>query len=150
MKLQYTEGCVCTSLLVDDEELNELPADKQKEVALAIFSYISNDPLAESDRYQECLRAFYECYLDENMDLGGNVTPDDFYNEVDKRVASFMEMAIDKKIEVCKEAIKSMDGRYGCAIQELYLKATQHLGKNKFCFHCDDCGDSVYEYTLEI
>ena len=63
----------------------------------------------------------------------------------------------DKKIEDFtlqeqKDILKSLIDKYGdnSNIQNMIIDFLESNAYPEFISHCDDCGDDVYEYTLEI
>lgn len=63
----------------------------------------------------------------------------------------------DKKIEDFtlqeqKDILKSLIDKYGdnSNIQNMIIDFLESNGDSEFIGHCDECGDDVYEYTLEI
>lgn len=51
-----------------------------------------------------------------------------------------------------KNILKSLIDKYGnnSTIQNMIIDFLELNGIPKFIGHCDECGDNVYEYTLEI
>lgn len=58
----------------------------------------------------------------------------------------------DFTLQEQKDILKSLIDKYGdnSAIQNMIMDFLELNGIPKFIGHCDDCGDNVYEYTLEI
>lgn len=80
MKLEWTEGCTCYGLNVDEEPFNDLDAVKQVELLHNVVTMLSVD--------------------------------------------------------------------YG--IQDIIINLVRQYGEYKHLFNCDQCGDSVCSYTLEV
>lgn len=58
------------------------------------------------------------------------------------------DIPTERKKELC---LKLMNKYYtDSEWNQLLIDIAQIYGDNKFCFHCDQCGDDVYEYTIEI
>lgn len=51
-----------------------------------------------------------------------------------------------------KNILKSLIDKYGnnSTIQNMIIDFLELNGIPKFIGHCDECGDDIYEYTLEI
>lgn len=51
-----------------------------------------------------------------------------------------------------KNILKSLIDKYGdnSTIQNMIIDFLELNGTPKFISHCDECGDNIYEYTLEI
>ena len=58
----------------------------------------------------------------------------------------------DFTLQEQKDILKSLIDKYGnnSSIQDMIIDFLELNGIPKFIGHCDDCGDNVYEYTLEI
>lgn len=82
MKIEYTEGCVCYGLDLDEEPFNDLDDAKQREVLYRVIDTIVDE--------------------------------------------------------------------YGFTISNLVQELVYRYGDYKFSHHCDDCGDNVCIYTMEI
>ena len=53
-----------------------------------------------------------------------------------------------KKIEVFDRIFEHLDEEYG--LNTMLVDILQHYGEYKCCFTCQDCGDSVCTYTIEV
>ena len=80
MKLEYTEGCICYGLDVDEEPFNDLDEAKKREVF---------------DRMVEAILKDYD-------------------------------------------------------IQNITIDLLRQYGEYNHCFTCEDCGDSVCTYTIDV
>lgn len=58
----------------------------------------------------------------------------------------------DFTLQEQKDILKSLIDEYGdnSTIQNMIMDFLELNGIPKFIYHCDECGDNVYEYTLEI
>lgn len=58
----------------------------------------------------------------------------------------------DFTLQEQKDILKSLIDKYGdnSTIQNMIMDFPEFNGISKFIGHCDDCGDNIYEYTLEI
>lgn len=59
----------------------------------------------------------------------------------------------DFTLQEQKDILKSLIDKHGdnsAIIQNMIIDFLELNGISKFISHCDDCGDNVYEYTLEI
>lgn len=58
----------------------------------------------------------------------------------------------DFTLQEQKDILKSLIDKYGnnSTIQNMIIDFLELNGTSKFIYHCDECGDNVYEYTLEI
>ena len=60
----------------------------------------------------------------------------------------FNNLDHEKKIEVFDRIFEHLDEEYG--LNTMLVDILQHYGEYKHIGHCDECGDSVCSYTLEI
>lgn len=60
----------------------------------------------------------------------------------------FNNLDHDKKIEVFDRIFEHLDEEYG--LNTLLVDILQYYGEYNYLFHCDQCGDNVWSYTLEI
>lgn len=58
------------------------------------------------------------------------------------------DLTVDEK----KEIMKSLIDKYEdiCDFKNMIIDFLEMNAEPEFKYHCDQCGDSVYEYTLEI
>ena len=58
----------------------------------------------------------------------------------------------DFTLQEQKDILKSLIDKYGnnSRIQDMIIDFLELNGIPEFICHCDECGDNVYEYTLEI
>ena len=58
----------------------------------------------------------------------------------------------DFNIQEQKDILKSLIDKHGnnSSIQDMIINFLELNGIYKFIGHCDECGDNIYEYTLEI
>lgn len=60
----------------------------------------------------------------------------------------FNNLDHDKKIEVFDRIFEHLDEEYG--LNTMLVDILQHYGEYKHIGHCDECGDNISSYTLEI
>lgn len=60
----------------------------------------------------------------------------------------FNNLDHDKKIEVFDRIFEHLDEEYG--LNTMLVDILQHYGEYKHCYTCQDCGDSVCTYTIEV
>ena len=61
---------------------------------------------------------------------------------------SSKELSKKFKMELYMKLIDKLCDNYD--LDDLIMNLCSQYGETKFCFHCDVCGDDVYEYTLNI
>lgn len=154
MELILTEGCVCDSLTIDDKEARDYSneelsgiikkvLDKEKSkfnlikllgMIIEIFGEYSTDKIIiETDKYG--LITIME------QDQDGT----DVITVGERNVNDFAEEEIRDMI------IAIISSRDDNADLIWTLRGLiQNLGRYKFCYHCDECGDNVVEYKLKI
>lgn len=154
MKIILTEGCVCDSLTIDDKEARECSNEELKEIVkkvldkekskfnlikllgmiIEIFGEYSTDKsIIETDKYGLIT------IMEQDQDGADVIT-------VGERDANdFTEEEIR---DIILTIIDSMDE--SADVLWALRGLVQNLGKYKFCYHCDECGDNVVEYKLKI
>lgn len=154
MKIILTEGCVCASLTIDGEEARDYSnkelvgiikkvLDKEKSkfnlikllgMVVEIFGEYSTDKIIiETDKYG----------LITIMEQGQDGA--DIITVGERNVNDFAEEEIRDMIIA---VISSRDDNTDLIWTLRGL--IQNLGRYKFCYHCDECGDNVVEYKLKI
>ena len=135
--LKYTVGCTVTSLDVDGREFNiDLSESERRDIARRLL---------EITRYDGAFAVTYWAFLTESDDNDGSEYA---YAEIDAKVDEFNELGIEerrKKAIQCLESLKD-----GWAAQEIFCKVLEKEGIGGYQYTCEDCGDAVYEYTLEL
>lgn len=154
MELILTEGCVCDSLTIDDKEARDCSneelsgiikkvLDKEKSkfnlikllgMVIEIFGEYSTDKIIiETDKYGLIT------IMEQEQDGADVITVGE------RNVNDFAEEEIrDMIIAVISSRDDNADLIW--ALRGL----VQILGRYKFCYHCDECGDNVVEYKMEI
>lgn len=58
----------------------------------------------------------------------------------------------DFTLQEQKDILKSLIDKYSdiCDLKNMIIDFLEMNAEPKFLFHCDECGDNVYEYTMEI
>lgn len=59
------------------------------------------------------------------------------------------EMSKDQLINIYKECIKSISTKPKDSMREFIVELLSATGQMEFVFHCDQCGDSVYDYIVQ-
>lgn len=169
MKILLTEGCVVGSLLIDDVPANELQVNKLKNIIFTVINnIISNkadliemvdylmtdtDISTSSAEYDmEYDERPYTEYMINSQRFGVILLKESFYEDafsltIDGKDIS--EMSEDNIREVIKNIIEENVVESTSLIQIL-TDLTRSFGRYKFCYHCDECGDNVFEYELEV
>lgn len=169
MKILLTEGCVVGSLLIDDVPANELQANKLKNIVFTIINnIISNkadliemvdylmtdtDIQTSSAEYDmEYDERHYTEYMINSQRFGVILLKESFYEDafsltIDGKDIS--EMSEDDIREVIKNIIEE-NVVESTSLIWILTDLTRSFGRYKFCYHCDECGDNVFEYELEV
>lgn len=150
MKIILTEGCVCDSLIIDDKEVREYSNEELKEIIKKVLD-------KEKNKFNlikllgATIEAFSGYFIDKSIiktnKYGLLVKRDD--NDaitVGKRnINNFTEEEIrDMILTVINMEDDNADLIW--ALREFI----QNLGRYKFYYCCDDCGDNVVEYKLNV
>lgn len=169
MKILLTEGCVVGSLLIDDVPANELQANKLKNIVFTIINNIipnkasliemvdylmtDTDISTSSAEYDmEYGEIPYAEYMINSQRFGVILLKESFYEDafsltIDGKDIS--EMSEDDIREVIKNIIEE-NVVESTSLIWILTDLTRSFGRYKFCYHCDECGDNVFEYELEV
>lgn len=179
MKLNYTDGCVCTSLTVDGEETINIKEDKLKEIIKEMISYAWKTK-------NESLSYIVKMLIKETGDFkslmfGNNPIFDEIntwrYTIDEKNYLVYISVPTDEFLLVCElicdytklvrqekwDSSKHCNDKYLSIIKEMidkleeiadlqwiFCKIMEMVGKEKKPYRCGCCGDTVYSYNLEI
>ena len=149
MKITLTEGCICDSLVIDGKESSEYTSEE-------LLSAIRKILYKESSKFN--LISFLDQVIDIFSDYAsfvGNsckygrflISFDENYDIIvnNKYIKDFNE---DEIRDIIIEIINS--GKNQANLVWAFRGLVQIYGKYKYCYHCDECGDDVVEYKLEI
>lgn len=168
MKILLTEGCVVGSLLIDDVPANELQVNKLKNIVFTVINNIMSnkanliemvdylmtdtDISTSSAEYDmEYGEIPYAEYMINSQQFGVILLKESFSEDVSLTIdgKDISEMSEDDIREVIKNIIEENIVESTSLIQIL-TDLTRSFGRYKFCYHCDECGDNVFEYELEV
>ena len=168
MKILLTEGCVVGSLLIDDVPANELQVNKLKNIIFTVINnIISNkvrliemvdylmtdtDISASSDEYyMEYGERPYTEYMINSHRFGVILLKESFFEDASLTIdgKDVSEMSEDDIREVIKNIIEE-NVIESTSLIRILTTLTESFGRYKFCYHCDECGDNVFEYELEV
>ena len=169
MKILLTEGCVVGSLLIDDVPANELHANKLKNIIFTIINnIISNkadliemvdylmtdtDISTSSAEYDiEYDERPYTEYMINSQRFRVILLKESFYEDAFSLTIDGKDisgMSEDDIREVIKNIIEE-NVVESTSLIWILADLTRSFGRYKFCYHCDECGDNVFEYELEV
>lgn len=168
MKILLTEGCVVGSLLIDDVPANELQVNELENIVFTVIdNIISNkanliemvdylmtdtDISASSDEYyMEYGERPYTEYMINSQQFGVILLKESFFEDASLTIdgKDISEMSEDDIREVIKNIIEE-NVVESTSLIRILTDLTSSFGRYKFCYHCDECGDNVFEYELEV
>lgn len=169
MKILLTEGCVVGSLLIDDVPANELQANKLKNIVFTIINnIISNkagliemvdylmtdtDISTSSAEYDmEYDERPYTEYMINSQRFGVILLKESFYEDAFSLTIDGKDIAEMSEGDI-REVIKNIIEENvveSTSLIWILTDLTRSFGRYKFCYHCDECGDNVFEYELEV
>lgn len=168
MKILLTEGCVVESLLIDDVSANELQVNKLKNIVFTVINNIISNKARLIEMVDYLMTdTDISTFLDEyDMEYGerpyteyminsqrfGVILLKESFSEDDSLTIDgkdISEMSEDDIREVIKNIIEENVVESTSLIQIL-TDLTRSFGRYKFCYHCDECGDNVFEYELDV
>lgn len=150
MKIILTEGCVCDSLTIDSKEANEYSNEELKDIIKKILD-------KEKSKFNlikllgAVIEAFSGYFTDESIiktDKYGLLVKRDDNDAITVGKRSINNFTEEEIRDMILTVINMEDDNADLiwALRELI----QNLGIYKFCYHCDDCGDNVVEYKLNV
>lgn len=69
-------------------------------------------------------------------------------NSLDINKSSASETSIEEKRRICHKIINQLYDE--TALEQLLLNTAQEYGDPTYISTCDECGDSIYTYTLTL
>ena len=144
MKLQYTDGCTCTSYDVDGTEFIDLSIEKQRELAIKLINY-TNSSQVFSNIYSFALE-----YTDELYEMSEEQIKE-FYDSLYSKINEFKILPIEEQKNFCVDYIANYNSSDADWLyQNVFEIVLESDGDYKYLGHCECCGDSIREYTLKI
>lgn len=144
MKLRYTDGCTCTSYDVDGTEFIDLSIEKQRELAIKLINY-TNSSQVFSNIYSFALE-----YTDELYEMSEEQVKE-FYDSLYNKINEFKILPIEEQKKFCVDYIANYNSSdVDWLYQNVFEIVLESDGDYKYLGHCECCGDSIREYTLEI
>ena len=150
MKIILTEGCVCDSLTIDDKEVREYSNEELKEIIKKVLD-------KEKSKFNlikflgAAIEAFSGYFIDKSIiktnkyGLLVKLDDNDAITVGKRNINNFTEEEIrDMILTVINMEDDNADLIW--ALRELI----ENFGRYKFCYHCDECGDNVVEYKLNV
>lgn len=128
MKLEYTDGCTCTSLDVDGKELNiDLNEIERRTLAINILKKCNSENVFKTVN-EWC------------------ITDSAWKNNTEQEyIDKFNALDFDSKR---KEAIRLFSESDQDLSQEVFISYLENEGKYTDLGHCDCCGDHICRYTI--
>lgn len=62
----------------------------------------------------------------------------------------FQDLSERKQKQILNKVIDTIINKYGFSIMNIATDLVRDHGEYEFSHHCEDCGDSVCTYTIEI
>lgn len=152
MKLLLTEGCICDSLVIDDKDAIDYSNNELRNIIKKILE-IEESKFNLIKLLGEVIKIFDCDYTDEitvkTYKYGLISTIEQ--NCTDIIVVEGKDINDFTEDEIRDIIINIISDNNDIANLIWVLRGfVQNLGKYKFCYHCDECGDNVVEYKLEI
>ena len=150
MKIILTEGCVCGSLTINDKEARDY---SNKELIDIIKKVLDK----EKSKFNliELLGMIVEIFGEYSTDECliktanyGTLTKQDDADVITVEEKDANDFTEEEIRDIILTVINSRNDNADLiwALRGLI----QILGRYKFCYHCDECGDDVVEYKLKI
>lgn len=148
MRLKYVTGCTCTSLQVDGKEFNiDLTKQERLDVCKKILPITTSSKIFGDIIYYNHIMSSKDF-----ADLNWEDTCKE-YDKIDEEVQEFKKLDIEtqrtKALEMF-EGFSTYECEQFCISQDIFCIFLEEEGKGGYLYTCDECGDSVYEYKINI
>ena len=152
MILEKVTGCTCSSLTVDGVEEIEMCDNARVATLKKISKYISKMAL---DKFREVINNELLMYTtEEDLEY-----VDEFYSTllVNKTIKPLQQIsgmsALDEEYLLIELRVALANFILNMSTDDLnwlLQEVTEHLGETKYLGYCEQCCDSIHQYTLEI
>lgn len=168
MKIVATEGCTCNDLTIDGDStmpyfFNEEKECKErlpklKEVLFKVLDYI-NDNFEHKvifSIFEDTMELFGETDEDFIYKIANyEINYDNAYNlswiKKDSNTIKEENIIVQDIKNVFNEVNKEGDEvNFYTRINSFLHSLVCTYGEGKYVFHCDQCGDNVYDYTIKL
>lgn len=173
-KFRYIDGCTVTNITVNEKYLEDLTNKEKIEAIKILINYVfEQDDCNEKD---ELLRNIFEmlfpyiCNFEKTLEYdkeskwGGEIELFGYKDKDDYLLMFDCEFGTDPVIVINEDAWKYVDidkkkkifhkiiekSADNCYLNNCFMEILEGYGKHKYLYHCDQCGDSVREWTLII
>ncbi len=170
MKLNYTDGCICTSLTVDEIETIDLDINTFKNVIKKILTFGRDKnitlliecvhhliqesyyfELEEKDEEEEIFEKMnkYVCHVNNNTYEYIEKWDKDVTSEVNINKIKWNNILTDEMYKDMCDLINKIEDV--AVLQTIFCSVLERCGKYECSDNpCDCCGDYIRQYTMEI
>lgn len=149
MEIILTEGCICNSLIIDGKESSKCTSEELISVIRKIlYNESSKSNLINFLDIVIDIFGDYASFTEDSCKYGRFLISFDENNDIivnNKYIKNFKE---DEIRDIIIEIINN--GKNKANLVWTLIDFVKNYGEYKFCYHCDECGDDVVEYMLEI
>lgn len=166
-KFTYIDGCTATSINVDGKNFKEMSSDEKIDAMKKLFKYFLNCQ-GRWETFKDVMELLVpEIATDTRSfvfdDDGNTINVYNYKHENNK--ISVIDFADNVSVlfngyecfgfEIRKDEmdfinhILEMNGD-NVYLSNIFMNIMMYYGNPKFLYHCDQCGDNVGEYTLDI
>lgn len=157
MKLELIDGCMASSFTVDDKEAYKLSSEELLSYCIKVINTIKNKDTLLNE-FKECLTIignydlstdYYTIELEETIKLIYLESP---YTCEYKEYLTANDLNLETyNINIIKKYfIQLLQKATEYQLYDCLLQLTEDIGIMKFLYHCDECGDNVYSYTIKL
>lgn len=153
MKIILTEGCVCDSLTIDGKEANKYSNEELRSIIKKVLE-LEKGKANLINLLNDVVDIFGECSTDTGMvktDKYGLILATDQNEETDVITIDGKNVNRFNRDEIRDIIISVVNANNDTTNLIWALRGfIPNFGEYKFCYHCDECGDNVVEYKLNV
>lgn len=157
MKLELIDGCMASSFTVDNKEVYKLSSEELLSYCTKVVNTIKNKDTLLNE-FKECLTIigdydlstdYYTIELEETIKLVYLESP---YTREYKEYLTANDLNLETyNINIIKKYfIQLLQKATEYQLYDCLRQLTEDIGIMKFLYHCDECGDNIYSYTIKL
>lgn len=161
MKVKYTNGCICDSLTIDDNETVDMELNEIRDITCKLYDRYADD----NETFERAITDYIDqgdypqcddedvVIANRNIVIGGKEIK---LKHTYIRLDEYIHIDNDAGNEIPHAELKKFG--YEClklqtdtaSLQGMIIEIIEKHGLYEYIGHCDCCGDTIVEYTLTI
>lgn len=171
-KFKFISGCTVSNISVNNEDFSDMEVSDKIETIKLLIEYVlaQNYDDNRNDILEDCMKLLIPCIATDVKEFSYNednerdtITVYTYKDNKDKVIVvdcgwsehviinneSYFGFNITQEIKNVFKKVIEKSGT-NCYLNNIFMDILKTYGKMKFLYHCDQCGDNVYEYCLKI